>query len=154
MDISDLKGQMLFVIDFSAIVNINSREVLEKLSEHIVSSQSKAFVSKEFYENYEVITKSLNEEQKKIANMAFNFINRLGEKQLLLKASDVTSSMEIVEKLHNNPNVCFVYYCDSEFSEAVVKLNKSFACKAIIGDENGELKVYDSDEIREASITS
>ncbi len=153
VNISELKGPMLFVIDFSAIVNINSREVLEKLTEHIVSNNIKAFVSKEFYENYEVIIKSLNEEQKKIANMAINFLRKLGENQLLLKASDVTSSTEIVEKLYSKPNVCFVYYRESEFAEAVVKLGKPFECKAIIVDENGNLNAYDSGELVEASTT-
>ncbi len=151
MNISELKGRMLFVMDFSAVVNINSQETWEKLTDHIIANEINVFVSKEFYENYEVIIKSLHEEQKKIAIKAINFLQKLDQNKLLVTKADITSCVEIVEKLCHNPNVCFVYYSDSEFAEAVVASAQNPECKAIIIDEEGKIGVYNKNEIIEAS---
>ena len=95
MNISDLTGRMLFVIDFSAIVNIRSQGVWERLTEQIITNKMQVFVSKEFYENYEVIIKSLNEEQKKIARMAYNFLEKLKKNQLLVTKSDIIDNLSV-----------------------------------------------------------
>ncbi len=151
MKINELDGQVLFVIDFSAIVNIVSQDVWDKLTEHIIKNKIKVFVSKEFYENYEVIIKSLNEEQKTIAKTAVNFLSQLDKNSLLITKSDITNSKEIITKLCTNPKVCFVYYCDSEFAENVVRTAIKPQCKAIIIDEDGQMNIYKPDEIIEAS---
>ncbi|MBQ7956680.1 MAG: hypothetical protein IJ279_01475 [Clostridia bacterium] len=147
MNISDLTGRMLFVMDFSAIVNIKSQGVWERLTEQIIANKMQVFVSKEFYENYEVIIKSLNEDQKKIAKMAYSFLEKLKKNQLLVTKSDILDNTEIIEMLYLNPNVCFVYYCDSEFAENVLRKAKKPRCKAIVVDSNGDAIVCDSDEI-------
>lgn len=137
----------LFVIDFSAVVNICSHEELNQLTEYILNNNIKVAVSREFYENYEVIIKSLNDEQITIAKMTSAFLDSLEKNDCLLYMSDIVDSSEIVEKLCKNPKVCFVYYKNSEFSENVVNSNESLNAKAIIVDENGEFNICTNKEI-------
>ena len=136
------KDSMLFVIDFSAIANIKSQGVLKAITDYILSNSIRVAVSREFYENYEVIIKSTNEEQKLIAKMAYNFLSLLEKSNCLLNMSDMVNSKEIVVKLHKNPKVCFVYYKTSEFSESVIEYKDSLLSKAIIVDENGNFDAY------------
>lgn len=43
---------MLFVIDFSAIANIKSQDVLKTIIDYIFFNDIRVAISKEFYENY------------------------------------------------------------------------------------------------------
>lgn len=136
------KDSMLFVIDFSAIVNIKSQDTLKEITDYILSNNIKVAVSREFYENYEVIIKSNNDEQRLIAKMAYNFLSLLEKNNCLLYMSDIINANEIVVKLHKNSKVCFVYYKNSEFAECIIKHKDSLASKAIIIDENGNFDAY------------
>lgn len=152
--LEQLEENKLFVIDFSAISNIESVGRLESLTAYLLEHNAKVAVSREFYENYEVIIKSTNEEQRNIAAMAHRFLSDLDKNGSLLYMPDIISSKDIVLKLHKNPKVCFVYYKNSEFSEAVVNLKDTLEGKAIIIDESGKYNVYLSkDEIVEASTS-
>ena len=147
--------EYLFVIDFSVVVNIKSRNELNVLTEYILKNNIKVAVSREFYENYEVIIKSLNDEQILIAKMASMFLDSLDKNDCLLYMSDIVDSKEIVEKLNKNSKVCFLYYKNSEFSENVMCMKDTMNAKAIVVDENGELKICtDVAKIMELSNTN
>lgn len=141
----------LFIIDFSTFVNVKKREVFDELTEYIILSGSKVFVSREFYENYEIIIKSDSDEQKNIAKEALKFLSKINKNKLLITNSNVINSKEIVEKFCSNPKVCFVYYCDSEFSENVAECKKEIKCNAIIVNNNGETQECNCDEILKMS---
>ncbi len=149
------KDFMLFVIDFSAIVNIKSQYFLKEITDYILFNNIKVAVSREFYENYEVIIQSTNDEQKKIAKIAYDFLSSLEKNNCLLYISDVVNSKEIITKLNKNPKVCFVYYKNSEFAELVLENKRDMLIKAIIIDENGNFDVYfDPEKIVKASTTT
>ena len=139
--LEEFNGDNLFVIDFSAIVNVNSQETLNSLTEYLLSNSIKVAVSREFYENYDVIIKSTNDEQVSIAKLTHRFLDTLERNECLFYMSDIVDSKEIVEKLHKNPKVCFVYYKNSEFSENVVSFISSLCAKAIIVNENGDMDI-------------
>ena len=93
----------LFVIDFSAVVNVKSQEELNTLTHYLLHNNIKVSVSREFYENYEVIIKSRNDEQVAIAKMTAMFLDSIEKTDSLLYMSDIVDSKEIVEKFHKNP---------------------------------------------------
>ena len=140
-DLEQFNSQHLFVIDFSAVVNVESPDELNKLTEYILQADIKVAVTREFYENYDVIVKSLNEEQVAIAEMTAVFLENLEKNECLLYMSDIVDSREIVEKLNKNPKVCFVYYKNSEFSENVLNAKDTMCAKAIIVDDDGNFVV-------------
>ena len=145
----------LLIIDFSAIVNIRSKEELDFLIDFILTHKTKVAISREFYENYEVVIKSLNDEQISIAKMTSSFLDLLDKNGCLLYMSDFVDSREIVEKLNKNPGVCFVYYKHSEFSENLIHSKDTLRAKAIIIDENGVLNFcIDKKQIIELSKTA
>ena len=140
-DLEQINSNMLLVLDFSAIVNIKSKDVLNELSTCFLNNKTRVAISREFYENYDVVIKTLNNDQKSIASMAYEFLKALKKSNSLLYMSDILSTTEIVKKLHKNPNVCFVYYKNSEFAENVLNFRNSIECKAIIVDENGDYRI-------------
>lgn len=140
-ELEQFNSDNLFVIDFSAVVNVNSQETLNSLTRYVLENSIKVAVSREFYENYEVITKSTNDEQIAIADMTYNFLETLEKNACLLYMKDIVDSKEIVEKLHKNPKVCFVYCKDSEFSENVINYSDFLCAKAIIVNEYGEFNI-------------
>ena len=147
------KDAMLFVIDFSAIANIRSQDTLKEITDYILVNNIKVAVSREFYENYEVIIKSTNDEQKGIAKLAYSFLSSLGQNNCLLYMSDIVNSKDIISKLHKNPKVCFVYYKNSDFSEFVIEYKDNLLSKAIVIDENGDFNVYlDTETIVNESV--
>ena len=131
----------LFVIDFSAIVNVNSRNLLDCLTQYVLTKSIKVAVGREFYENYDVIIKSTNEEQVLIAKLTHRFLDTLEKNDCLFYMGDIIDSKEIIEKLHKNPKVCFVYYKNSEFSENIIRFKDSLCAKAIVVDEEGDMVV-------------
>lgn len=135
-------SSMLFVIDFSAISNIKSQDTLKALTQFLLEYKIKVAVSREFYEDYEVIIKTTNTEQKNIAFMAYQFLSAIDDNGCLLYMSNIIDSREIISKLHKNPKVCFVYYKNSEFSENVLDLSETLESKAIIIDEKGDLNIF------------
>lgn len=139
--IRQFDSSMLFVIDFSAISNIKSQDRLSILTNYLLGQKVKVAVSREFYENYEVIIKSLNDEQISIAKMTSMFLDSLEKNNCLLYMSDVVDSKEIVKKLNKNSKVCFVYYKNSEFSENVISMKDTMNAKAIVVDEKGDFNV-------------
>lgn len=142
----------LFVIDFSVVVNVRSQEELNILTDYILQNNIKVAVSREFYENYDVIVKSCNDEQISIAKMTYRFLDLLEKNECLLYMSDIVDSNEIVRRLNKNQKVCFVYYKNSEFSENVIKFNETLCAKAIIVDENGVFNICtDKKEILDIS---
>lgn len=152
--LSNFNKDNLFVIDFSAVANVKSQEELNELTNYVLNNGIKVAVSREFYENYDVIVKSLNDEQISIAKMTSIFLNSLDKNNCLLYMSDIIDSKEIVEKLNKNPRVCFVYYKNSEFSENVINTKDTLNAKAIIINENGELNIcVNKEQIVELSTT-
>ena len=144
--LEQFNSENLFLFDFSAVANVKSHEELNVLSEFVLTNKIKVAVSREFYENYEVIIKSLNEEQTAIANMISIFLDSLEKNGCLLYLSEIIDSRDIVDKLYKNPKVCFVYYKDSEFSENVLSIDDPISAKAIIVDEGGEFNVCDNQD--------
>ncbi len=145
-------NSLLFVLDFSVITNIASKDNLEALTDFLLRNKVKVAVSREFYENYEVVIQSSNDEQKSIAQMTYRFLSLLNQNNELLYMSNIVSAKEIIEKLHKNPNVCFIYYKNSEFSEMVLHFRETFSGKAIIVDALGDFDVYlTREEIIQAS---
>ena len=136
----------LFVIDFSTVVNINSQDTLNILIRYILENSIKVAVSKEFYENYEVIIKSTNDEQKVIARLTHSFLESLEKNDCLLYMGNMLNSREIVNKLYKNPKVCFVYYKNSEISENIINFSDVLSAKCIIVDENGEPNICNAKE--------
>lgn len=148
------KNAMLFVIDFSAIANIKSQDILKEITDYILSNNIKVAVSREFYENYEVIIKSTNDEQKLIAKMAYSFLSSLERNNCLLYMSTIVNPKDIVIQLHKNPKVCFIYYKNSDFSEFITEYKDDLSSKAIIINEDGKFDVYfDKEKIVSASTT-
>ncbi|MBR2591316.1 MAG: hypothetical protein IKE65_10435 [Clostridia bacterium] len=136
-----INHESLIVIDFSAIVAVDSFEELNTFTEYILQHHTKVAVSREFYENYEIILKSLNNEQISIAKMTSKFLDLLNENDCLLYMADIVDSKEIVTKLHKNPKVFFVYYRNSEFAENVIGVKDTLKAKAFIVDENGKFQI-------------
>ena len=152
-DWNSLDRVNLFVIDFSAVVNIVDEETLKVLTDFILSKNIKVAVSRDFYESYDVIIKSQNEEQKFISKKAYGFLSSLKKSNCLMYLSNVVDSKEIVEKLSNNPKVCFIYYKCSEFAENLLSV-KGICCSAIVVGEDGALHVCaDEKTIIEQSLT-
>lgn len=139
--LSIFDNSYLFVIDFSAVVNIKSQDRLNLLIKYILDNKIKVAVSRAFYENYDVVIMSRNAEQAAIAKATYDFLDLLEKSDALLCMSDIIDSKEIVEKLNMNPKVCFIYYKNSEFSENVCHARKTLEVAAIVVDESGELNV-------------
>lgn len=146
--ISELKNnfndEMLLVVDFSAIVNIYSEEYINVVTDCIISKSIKVAVTKGFYENYDVVIKSLNDEQKNIAKKVKNLLSMLKENNRLLYASSVVSSDEIVSSLCKNNKVCFWYYYSSECAESMCINSDILMCKALIVNSDGIPEFFDS----------
>ena len=152
--LAQFDSDFLFVIDYSFVVNIQTKEQFDILTNYILDNQIRVAVSREFYENYEVIIQSLNEEQKEIAKTTSAFLEQLQNNECLLYMSDIVDSKEIVSKLNKNPKVCFVYYKDSEFSENVIDAQDTLQAKVIVVNDNGEMDVcIDKNSIIEHSAT-
>ena len=129
----------LFIFDFSVIANIHSQEELDFLTNFILQCGAKVAISREFYENYEVIIKSVNDEQKDIAKKTYAFLNTLKQNSKLLYMSDIVDSQNIVKKLHKNDKVCFVFYRVSEFAENILLFADALNAHVIVADDKGVL---------------
>lgn len=131
----------LFVIDFSTIANLNSTDVFDELVNFWVNHRKSVAVTRDFYENYDVIIQCRNEEQKRIANYVVSTLETLKGSNLLKYFSNQTRPGDLIEKLHKNPRVCFVYYKYSEFAENVCDYEQNLMAKAIVLNASGELIV-------------
>lgn len=140
-----LRDDMLVVLDFSAIANIDSIDLLKTITELISSRNIKVAVTKGFYENYDVVMKSQNEEQKAIAKRISGILSQLSRKDRLIYASKIIDPKEIVNTLCGNEKVCLFFFEYSEFAESVLRCKDSLKCKAIIVDETGDLIIFDED---------
>lgn len=127
----------LFVFDCSAIVNMKDLDIVGEIADAILQNFCKVLVTQEFYSDYEVIVKSLNEFQKAAAQAVSVFLKRLSENNCLLNLSEYLNARDMVLKLHRNPKVCFVYYINSECAEAIVEFGETLAAKAVTIDEEG-----------------
>lgn len=128
----------LLIIDFSAIVNsdyVNFDEFMKL----VIQKRIKTVVSAEFYENYAVIAESDNEEQKNIARKAYTYLEMLDSKKLLMNLPDIYDNRELVKKLSEADNVCYLFYKVSEMAEAIKQYGNRF--HSIIVDENKALIV-------------
>lgn len=149
-----LSSDMLIVFDFSAVVNIKSQMLLDIVTECIISKNIKVAVSRDFYENYDVIIKSLNDKQKEMAEKVTKLLSLLNQNNKLMYASDIVASDDIVSNLCKNSKVCFVYYCNSEMSESIRRYADVLSCKAVIVNDAGVPKIYDDrNEIVKNSTT-
>lgn len=138
----------LFVIDFSTIANLNSTADFDDLVNFWVAHRKNVAVTRDFYENYDVIIQCRNEEQKRIAHYVIDTLEKLKGSNLLKYFSNQTRAGDVVEKLHRNPKVCFVYYKHSEFAESVCDFEQTLFAKAIVLNNAGELVVCeDKDSI-------
>ena len=105
--VSNSIGIKLYVIDYSAVANIDSFDEIRKILNHSIQNKLQVAVSQEFYKNYEIITLCANEEQKKIAKLTIDTITRLNDAGCLAYFSSITDCDEIVEK-HNNKTQVFI----------------------------------------------
>lgn len=144
--VSNSIGIKLYVIDYSAVANIDSFDEIRKILNHSIQNKLQVAVSQEFYKNYEIITLCANEEQKKIAKLTIDTITRLNDAGCLAYFSSITDCDEIVEKLHSNPQVCFVYSKSSEFAESVKKFAGVCRAASAIVDDDGKLIMCQSNE--------
>lgn len=134
----------LFVIDFSAIVNSISVDELNELIQFWVQNNKKVAVTRDFYENYEVIIQCQNEEQKLIAKHAVDTLEELKKSGLLGYFTNQTRPSDVVDKLCQNPKVGFVYFRYSEFAESVCAVFDKIQVKCVIVDEKGKYIVCDN----------
>lgn len=140
--LNHLNDSSLVVIDSSAIVNIKSADELDIITEYLAANYIKVAVGREFYENFDIILKSSNEEHKYIIKKASSFLQRLEKNDCLFYMSDFINPEYVVKKLISNPNVCFIYYRYSNFAENVSKFGSLLECTAMIVDENGAAQFF------------
>ena len=151
-----IRNAELFILDFSAIANIKSADQLQILNKFILDNSLKVAVNYEFYENYEVIIKTVNEEQRTIANLAYRFLSILKKNSCLLYMAEQRNAEDIISSLYRNEKVCFVFYKNSEFSESLLSFleKEDYKAKAIIVSENGEMNSYDTLAEIKAAVTN
>lgn len=113
-----LNDTKLLIFDFSAVVNINVDE-LDALMELIINNNIEVVVTDEFYENYDIINNCDNEEQKRIAQKAYHFTEKLSQSGMLLNVDKVYSNYELINNFVDQKNICYVFYQISEMCEAV-----------------------------------
>ena len=136
---NEIPQDALIVIDISAVVNIGSMDELQTLVDFIVERELPVAVTKSFYENYNVIMKSDNQEQKNLASKIWSLMSQLRDSGKLQYADSIVSPIEIIEKLHKSKKVCFIYFEYSEFSESIQHFADSLDCKAIVIDRDGKI---------------
>lgn len=132
----------LFVVDFSSMANVRDVDQVNSFIKFVSDHNVRVAVTRAFYEDYDVVLKSLNDEQREIARKIYNLMSGLNRSGKLLYAADVISPETIIGKLCGKKNVCFVYYKNSEFSELLMRRKNEIRCKAIIIDEAGEMNLY------------
>lgn len=133
---SILDSTDILIIDFSAIVNSDYVR-FDEFMHHVIEKKLKTAVTAEFYENYEIICKSSNAEQKAIGLKVCTYLGMLKERHLLLSLPDVYDSRTLVTKLESVRSVCYMFYKVSELAEALAMYGNRF--KSIVVDENKNL---------------
>ena len=151
--ISETAGKLgeigLFYLDFSAVANIRSESKIDELKQIVLSLNSKLVVQKNFYEFYGIVTQTTLDEQRRIAVMAYTFLDELKKNNNLLLMSEGFSSEELISKLRGNNKVCFIYYKYSECAELIRKYSDGFRAASIVIDENGDYSAStDSEELK------
>ncbi len=132
------------IMDFTAIVNIDSFERLKMLIDSIVNNSIDVAISREFYESLDIVLNCRNEEQIRIAKEAQHFLESLKNHNKLKYLGKVCNSYEIVKNLKNNPNVAFLYYGSSEFAESVRLFGGGCVAKSIIVNFEGKFEVKEN----------
>lgn len=134
-----LKKTDLLIFDFSAVVNIDINE-FDLLINLIIHDKIEVAITDEFYKNYDIINNCDNEEQKRIAQKAYYFTEKLSQSGMLLNIEKVYSNYKLINDFAEKRRICYVFYQMSEMCEAIKQnLLNNEDVYFIVVDDNGNI---------------
>ncbi|MGN0546058.1 MAG: hypothetical protein ACI4I3_01900 [Acutalibacteraceae bacterium] len=109
----------IILVDFTFLVHMHGKELLEWLTSFVALKQCKVLVCDEFFGNYELFQKSESPEQREIAAGANNFINMLSQKNALIQDDRFDTMEQLILKLQVKSDVALFLARNSEADEVL-----------------------------------
>ena len=138
-----LKQHNRIVVDFSFLANIKENSLRKEFMDALISENCEVAVSEDFFENCEIVRQCHFEEQEKLIRTIEDFTDTLKKEKRLFRFENVYSPETVVNTLASNPQICFAFYCFSEFAEWVRPLLDSMKAGALVLCEDGSVQMAD-----------
>lgn len=112
-----LRGIHLILVDFTFLVHMHGKELLEWLTAFVSARQCKVLVCDEFFDCYELFQKSESPAQREVAAGANNFINMLSQSHALIQDKRFETTEQLILKLRLKQGIAIFLARNSEADE-------------------------------------